>query len=312
MLDYYNTKDGNKIAKRIFLEDLRDCRKFPKYFQIETVTGCNASCFMCIRAVDKKKIEYMNDALFEEIIAELEPYNNWVEMVTLHRNNEPLLDKEISKKVKMLKSIGIKRVQISSNGALLDTDLAYRLYEAGLDDIRFSVDGYSKDVYEKIRCGLKREQVYKNIENFLDIRDKLKWDIEVRLRMVVMKENESEREEWKKYWTERLTSRDKVQFIDVQPWKEFGFEQRKQNIEKMASIPCLSVFSSMNIGYNGAVYLCCLDEEDNNILGNLGSNSIEEIWRGEKIENIRRMHLEKKRNNIPICKGCVTWYEEYS
>ena len=83
------------VAKRIFLKDLSECEKFPKYITIETVNGCNASCIMCPRGKEKNKVfQYMDDETFDKIIQELKQYKDWIEMIVITGEGEPLLDKD--------------------------------------------------------------------------------------------------------------------------------------------------------------------------------------------------------------------------
>ncbi len=37
----------------------------------------------------------------------------------------------------------------------------------------------------------------------------------------------------------------------------------------------------------------------------MDTQTIEEVWNSEKLNNIRSLHNEGKRNTMPICKHCV-------
>ena len=39
-------------------------------------------------------------------------------------------------------------------------------------------------------------------------------------------------------------------------------------------------------------------------IGNANEQSIEEIWTGEKAQEIRRIHEEGRMDEIDICRGC--------
>ena len=91
MEKYYDGKYCEELAKRICLEELGDCRYFPKYFTIETCNNCNANCVMCPKGQKGiKNIQVMQDILFDKIVDELSHYNNWIEMVCLNSDGEPL------------------------------------------------------------------------------------------------------------------------------------------------------------------------------------------------------------------------------
>ena len=38
--------------------------------------------------------------------------------------------------------------------------------------------------------------------------------------------------------------------------------------------------------------------------GDVSKNSIKEVWNGDKINNLRKLHLENKRNQVNPCDRC--------
>ena len=57
---------------------------------------------------------------------------------------------------------------------------------------------------------------------------------------------------------------------------------------------------------DGRVPLCCCDPFGKVILGDLNDNSLVEIWKGEKYQDIRQKLYKKEyaRENINLCKNC--------
>ena len=132
------------LAKRLKLKNLSESHLFPKYFEIETIRGCNARCRMCTIAEWDDKNSIMSDELFSKISEEMKPHAKWIQTVCLSRNGEPLLDKKLPEKIRKLKNCGINYVTFSTNASLLDEKTSIALIESGLDDIRFSIDGTTK------------------------------------------------------------------------------------------------------------------------------------------------------------------------
>src|SRR5208337_3471558 len=153
---------------------------FPKFFLIETINACNSRCIMCGIDFSKKKKAVMSDALFEKITNEIAHYKDHVEKVMLYLDGEPLLDKTMPLKVHAMKSAGIRKVNIATNASLLDSRRAADLIDAGLDEVYFTLDSLDKKTFEAIRCGLKFEDVYGNIINFIKLRNRLNPDIIIR------------------------------------------------------------------------------------------------------------------------------------
>jgi radical SAM protein with 4Fe4S-binding SPASM domain len=57
----------------------------------------------------------------------------------------------------------------------------------------------------------------------------------------------------------------------------------------------------------GNVTFCNFDVNDNLFMGNVCDQSIEEIWRGQKFEAWRDLVLQKRFEEVPLCKKCDDW-----
>lgn len=81
---------------------------------------------------------------------------------------------------------------------------------------------------------------------------------------------------------------------------EIFLQDRKElNINKHCFLPFYKLF----LDYNGDVLLCCNDWNKKTIMGNILSDSIQDIWFSEKFNNFRRKLIERKRNFRP-CIAC--------
>lgn len=303
---YQNTSEEKKLANRIFLEELYECEKFPKYFEIEPIDICNARCYMCRAGQHKGHSgNVMTMDLFEKIIEQIQPYAKWIEMIALTGRGESLLDKTLELKIKKLRDIGIKQIQLSTNAALLNEERVERLFESGLNDLRFSIDSVQKDIYEKIR-GLKFDDVIKNTERAIEIRNKKFPTIPIRIRAVELPENEDERRSgiWQKFWDERLSD------IDIAHFLTYVATQAGVTSDIDATYPCIAPFSTMIIRSMGQVDFCCVDFTYGQFeVGNIQESSIIDVWRGEKFRSMRKLHLERNRDKHILCRGCTAWGE---
>ncbi|MEQ9566734.1 MAG: radical SAM protein, partial [Pseudomonadales bacterium] len=110
-----------------------------------------------------ERARLMSDALFDKICEEITPYADQMRRVTIQLLGEPLLDKKLESKISRLKKIGIKEVFFSTNGSLFTDKRAVSILESGVDEVDFSVDGATKETFEKIRVGLNYDEVVDNI-----------------------------------------------------------------------------------------------------------------------------------------------------
>jgi radical SAM protein with 4Fe4S-binding SPASM domain len=300
-------KELNSISKRLDVSEIKDIDYFPRYIEVEAYDGCNFDCIMCpLGKSIYKGGGGITIELFDKIVSEISNYKEWINLVCLSRNGEPLLNKNIATMVKKLKDAGIKRVNFSTNASALNEKKSYDLLKAGLDEIRFSIDGYTKETFEKVRKGSKFEKVIKNCINFINLRDKLNANTQIQIRFVEQKKNEHEIKEWKNFWLSKLKKTDIVASKKLHSWGN-KLENFEGNIDSSLKSPCISPFSTLEVLYDGTVPLCGCDYKPTVNLGNVKNNTLKEIWNNEKFTKIRQKHASGNRNDIPICVGCEIW-----
>ena len=76
--------------------------------------------------------------------------------------------------------------------------------------------------------------------------------------------------------------------------------------------PCRLLWTEMVISWDGRVSLCCNDYENKAVLGDIKTQSIKEIWSGERLNSIRNFHKKRKFDRIGICKNCEYNYHDKS
>jgi radical SAM protein with 4Fe4S-binding SPASM domain len=309
----YLNEQLKSISGRLNVNDISELNRFPRFFEIGTFTGCRGDCVYCPN--EEWTTAKMSDELFSKIASEIGEYSDWVEWVCLSRDGEPLSDIKIEDRVKELKDNGVKYVTFSTHAQYLTENRARRLIEAGLDEIRFSIDGSSKETYEAIRTGLDFDKVTENVRAFLKLRKEIgyrddKGDLKpkVHIRAVMMDSNRHEEEEWNAYWSARVTDSDIVSSKPPHSWgNQMDSLVKSESFEEYALSPCVSLFGTMIIHPDGKVPLCGIDYNTNIELGDMNKSSIKEIWNSEPYEKVRRLHSTGKRNDIDMCKGCNIW-----
>lgn len=137
--------------------------KLPKMLYLESTNRCDLRCNGCIlyrgswepaRDISLKELVMITDQLPE------------LEQTFLHGIGEPLLNNEISEIIRHLKRRDVYAL-FNSNGILLRGQLQLDLIEAGLDELRISLDAASTHGYRKIRNSDKFEQVIENLRSFI-------------------------------------------------------------------------------------------------------------------------------------------------
>ena len=162
---------------------------FPTYVEVETVNACNARCPMCTIADWERGFAPMTDQLFGKIASELIDHAPELKRVNLYRDGEPLIDNKLADRVAILKEGGISDVAIATNVSLLNEARSTDLLNAGLDTVVMSIDSLNKDVFESIRVRLNFEEVLENALRFIRLRDQIRPETKVWVRMIQQEAN---------------------------------------------------------------------------------------------------------------------------
>jgi len=274
--------------------------KPPMSLDIGTTNACNSNCVMCPHHL-LKEIGFMDMNLYKKIIDNCTSFG--INNVVLSFFGEPLLDQTIIEKIKYAKSKG-PIVGFYSNASLLKPEISKKLIESGLDGITISFDAYSKEIYEKIRVGLRFEETSDNIKSFIEMRKAMNSKTP-RLSLVLVELDEN-RKEIKKFYAKWKKIADSINIINQRNWTgdlDKGSE-KSFHFKKQRRWPCGFIWQKMVVDWNGDVVLCCDDWNHREVLGNLKDKSIEDIWFGERLKQIREAHLNGEFEKVPLCLGC--------
>ncbi len=265
---------------------------FPNTMQIETTNACNAECVTCPHPAMNRTIKHMDDELFAKIIDECATHD--CGDVQLHNFGEPFLDKKLTKRISYAKQKGLKKVKIFSNGSLIDSKKANELIDAGLDEIKISFDGSTKEEFERIRYPLQFDQLILNINELIRLRNERKSPLKIKVTCC----STSDKSETIKT-LENIA--DEFSFDHVHNWGgQIEDADERTSIRKA----CHRVWRTFTVLSNGDVALCCLDYEGKVVLGNARNTSIYEIWHNPLYEKMRHYHKTGQQQQVSICNNC--------
>lgn len=95
--------------------------------------------------------------------------------------------------------------------------------------------------------------------------------------------------------------------IHVRSYKDYPKTDRTGEIfhkNKLVQKPCLRPTSQLVINWQGQVLLCCMDYYAKEVMGNIKTNKLWEIWNSPKFQKYRRILQQGQRQKIGICKHC--------
>ena len=159
----------------------------PTQVYLEVTNRCNSLCVSCPLTYDHflrfESKHHLSWAQFRQVVDQIPQ----IERAVLHGIGEPLLNPELPRFIAHLKARGA-HVLFNTNGVLLDERRGDALVEAGLDELRVSLDAVTPELYRTLRGIDKLPQILTNLRNFLE-RHREQPQPRVSLWMVGMQEN---------------------------------------------------------------------------------------------------------------------------
>lgn len=263
---------------------------------------------MCtIKEVNRKGIMEMDR--YAIILEKFRRRAKDIRFVTLHGMGEPLLDRELPKKIALAKEYGFNGIGFATNATNLTSLLSEELIDAGLDTIIFSVDGIKKETHEFIRKGADYDRIIENIHNFIKVRNE-RGRTKIIIRMIRQDRNRLEWEDYKRYWRKALKPEfgDEVACFDVHNWgvRNDGLRRERElkELSRNLRIICHDLIERFIIFIDGNIGLCCGDEKGVFNLGNIYRADPEEIYNNEIFNYFRKMMQEGRLAEIDYCKNC--------
>jgi radical SAM protein with 4Fe4S-binding SPASM domain len=274
--------------------------KFPLHLDIETTDSCNLKCIMCVHGLEGVPDTGMIDMRFaKKMIGQAA--KGGTKSIKFNWRGEPALHKGLEELVKEAKNQGILEVQINTNGIPFTEKRIRSIIDCGLDRIIFSMDGATKETYEKIRIKADFDKLMKNIKLFYDIRsEKKQVKPFIRIQMVKMKDNESEVNNFLQMWKEVA---DDIVVKDVTDRGQGG-EFYAGNQVATGRKRCNQPWQRMIVARDGKVFPCCSDWNRTWEIGDANTTPLHEIWKGKKMSQMRQINRDKKLNDYEPCKDC--------
>ncbi len=278
--------------------------ELPKRIYFDITNFCNLSCRMCPQGyglIENKGS--MDFSLYKKVIDDIESIEDYHPIVALHVNGEPLLHKKL---VDMVTYASKRKlyVLIHTNGVLLDEEKGRQLVQAGISEISFSFEGEDPEFYEKMRLKSNYEQVKKNIQKFLAIKESTKVVIEVLKFRGVNKNLEISEKFKKKFEGAEFSSfyaSDWRGTLNLPELSEREIRHEKPSI-------CGDMRNVLVLSWEGKVQSCCIDYNSQMIIGDINKQTLLEVWHGDKRLELLKIMGEGRHNELKLCSTCSAPY----
>ena len=264
--------------------------RFPVHVDIELAAKCQLACTMC---------PYGTGAFNEDLQGMMEPE---MARMALHQarqggalscklnfRGEPGLAPRLDEMVRVAKQMGFVEIAINTNLTAFSLRRLHQLAAVGLDLMIVSVDGATKDTYEAIRVNGDFAKLMSNLEFIRAMPKRPK----VRLQMVVQDNNRHEKDEMERVFGHLC---DELVFQEV---RDRGAGEGTDGQRKR----CPQPWQRLIVAWDGTVFGCCGNWANEFPLGNIKHESLQEIWHGDRMRELRDM-AAKPEQGFP-CRDCT-------
>lgn len=275
---------------------------FPKIIKIDICNRCNFSCIFCPQSTQVNKKGNIDDILCEKVIKDA--FNAGAREICFSSTGEPLLNTNLLKYIKLSKNLGYTYLFLNTNGYLMTEEKAHEILLAGIDSVKFSINGAYK-TYELIHGIDAYERIVKNLKNFDYIRKQQKSKCKLYVSYVATKYSSDDFRQVKKDVSDYI---DDIMFMKANNRGgivgSIDEEICVEEDEYSYHFPCSQLFNNIYVTSEGYVVACCQDFENNLVMADLHDMNIEEAWNCDSFTTFRKMFLNKEFSGY-LCDNCL-------
>lgn len=282
----------------------------PVLFTIEFTNLCNLRCVYCTSWRGTREKGMMEETTFSKVADGIKKLG--IHRVRVVGGGEPTLHPEFGRYIHEL-ACSTDYLTILSNGQWKKPeDIIQDLIEAPVNLIEISVEGTTKEEYERSSTRASFDKLLANLRLLKEERNRTKSKSHINLRVMIRPSSKGNRSAlrdfWKPYCDTMLFQR-LVRFKDLEG--EDGvddlFEPVQNNTETYPK--CSLPFKAMEVNWNGNVPLCCYSVTQYGppgfLLGNIKESNLPDLWNGDIMRTYRKAHRDMNEDLMPICKGCA-------
>jgi len=301
----HSSPDMDAASLRSALEG--DVLDLPIIDQVELTNVCPMSCLMCPtgQGILTRKKGYMDRALFTRIVDNVAATQKGIKPLTLHNLGESLLHQELPDFIRLATARGLQ-TELSANPGHLPLAKYLQLEEAGLSRLVLDVDGMDVETLEKIRgTGAKGARAFENLDALLARRRSHPTSTpQILIQMIKLPHNAHHHAAFQQRFSDLGIAGVMAYLKDVDA-NTNSDEQVFQIGRKPRSYLCRAPWRTVVILWDGRVVPCCHDADAHLVLGNLNTQTLQEIWHGDIMNALRGRVLQGTSLPGDPCFSCA-------
>ena len=277
---FFHAEGYEKILSQNILSQNEKVDLFNRFvyvINLELSTYCNRKCTYCPLSIYQRSQKFMPNELFKRIVFQLEKIN-YKGMIMTNLYNEPLLDNDLSNKIKFIREhLSESWIIFNSNGDFLTKDLWDILTHAGLNQIIVTLHTLPGKEYVD-------NDKEKDISRFLKKMGLVEWVKDNRIQKIFSP--------GKNITLDIPFSEKKRLLIKCDNWSMYGNDRggvlEKLSVEQRTR-PCVNPFREIFIAYDGTIKSCCnIYFNADNVYGNVYDKDMIDIYFSKELCDFRR------------------------
>lgn len=286
----------------------------PFTLNVFPANACNFKCSYCAHSLHADVLEktyglnkqHMSIDTMARVVEQSKSFKPY-KLLSFMGHGEPLLCRDLPKMIAMAAEAGIaRRIEIITNASLLTYACSDALIDAGLTNLRVSLQGLNADAYKKT-CGavLDFEKFMEQLSYFYN---KKKPGMGLFVKVLDISLSSGDEEAFYKMF-DAVSDRMYVEHVQpvyhavsVSGGNAAECYDRYGNAHSPRKV-CPLTFFSLAVWPNGdvqpcdAIYRPCK-------LGNVEETTLHEMWHGETLRQFRLRHLYGEKKTLVGCADC--------
>jgi len=278
-------------------------KNYPLISAIEINKNCNLDCVMCKTSLSKRPDFNMSLDLFENILKKMKKLG--LRDTTLHTIGEPLMNKDLFKYFELLRKYGI-RIFLSTNAIPLNEKKIAKLlkWPDVIHTLRFSIDGATKDVFEKIRLNGKFNMLIRNLDTFKKMNKGIIKNIHINS---IVSDDTKNQLAYHLFFYSNYVPMENIHLSlinGLSPDNSYFLSHSALKNHIVSQVPCSHINSNIMILNDGSASACCRDYNGDLVYGNIASQEVSELLDSKKLEELAEQHNNKKIVSKSLCASC--------
>ncbi len=276
-----------------------------RYVSLETCSNCTQGCYFCPVGHAPRATELMPTELFESIVDQLAAHCDTIEGVGLSNYNEPTADRRFVDQVALLHCHRLPPAVLSNASGFTPDKVDAVVALGGLSYLGINISTLDRERYARDRGADHLPRVLEHLDYMKD-----KPVAETMALVVLGHSDDAHRREVEAIKARFAGSNFTVRPFDIMDragWLPVGSgptrpHRRLRGCDNLGSRP----LEHLHITAQGRVVFCCEDYDEVHTVGDLTTQTIDEVLSGDEMARLRRFTygLDDAPDDF-ICRHCL-------